>query len=243
MKLSKGLTIGALALFLMAPAALGQQDQVVEGIEEISSNLDQQLFHAVRKGEAGKTARLIAQGADVNAVLPGDGTPLIAAARAGDMGMLASLLAAGADVNLAVEGDGAPLIAAAARGHLPIMARLISSGADVDIMSESDGTPLIKAAAAGQVKAVQALLAAGAAVDFIAPSDETALINAAQAGQLEAVKILVEAGADPSLRALANPDTKPEWRTPLGEAEKNDHAAVADYLRAQIAGLNESASQ
>ena len=56
---------------------------------------------------------LLDRGAQVNAVVDGDGSPLICAAREGHLDIVRLLLEHGADVNLAGPGDGNPLIMAA----------------------------------------------------------------------------------------------------------------------------------
>ena len=163
----------------------------------VARHLSQPLFDAVRAKDIDAVRALLAQGANVNAILPGDGSPLIEAARRGRMDIVQALLAAGADPNLAVRGDGAPLIQAALSGHLDI---------------------------------VQALVERGANVETFVPGDETPLINAAQAGNLDIVRYLVERGADVNRAVQANPG---ETRSPLGQARKNGHGAVVNYLKSR----------
>lgn len=124
------------------------------------------LFVAVREGDAETVRALIAQGADVNRKLPGDGTPLIEAARQGRLDLVDQLLAAGADPNLALSRDGNPLIVAAARGHLDIVKRLVGAGARVDAFVLYDETPLINAARGGSVEVVAYLLDQGADINL-----------------------------------------------------------------------------
>jgi hypothetical protein len=76
--------------------------------------IDRALVEAADKGEHDDVVELLNAGADVNAVVEGDGSPLIAAARAGSLATVRYLLDRGADPNLAVSGDGNPLIMAAA---------------------------------------------------------------------------------------------------------------------------------
>ena len=83
------------------------------------------------------TDYLITLGADVNAVVPDDETPLINAAREGHLDIVRRLVTAGADVNLAVPvtlASGAtevrsPLSQARRHRHADVAAYLIDQGA------------------------------------------------------------------------------------------------------------------
>ncbi|MDO1559368.1 M56 family metallopeptidase [Brevundimonas sp. 2R-24] len=145
-----------------------------------------------------------------------------------------ALIGQGADVNRARLGDGSPLILSARTGRPDLVRALLAAGADPNLAVSGDGSPLIQAAAGGDLDSVNLLLAAGAGVDQIVPSDETALINAAREGKMPVVQRLIEAGADPNLAVMAprfNGDM--ERRSPLSMAEREGHADVAAYLRAQ----------
>ena len=124
------------------------------------------LFKAVRAGDAATVQALIAQGANVDQKLPGDGTPLIEAARQGRLDLVNQLLAAGADPNLALRGDGNPLIVAAAQGRRDIVTRLVGAGAEVNAFVVNDETPLINAARSGAVDVVSYLVEQGADVNL-----------------------------------------------------------------------------
>jgi ankyrin repeat protein len=78
-----------------------------------------------------------------------------------------------------------------------------------------------------------ALVERGADVNGFVLGDETPLINAARAGRLDAVRYLVANGADVNLAVPAEAMPGSEIRSPLGEALKHQHRAVADYLRSQ----------
>jgi len=224
---------GAFAVSGIVAPVMAQEDTLIEAEQDLQ-RLNAVLIEAAAAGDQMAAARFIAHGADINAVLDGDGTALIAAARNGRQATVASLIAAGADVNLASPGDGAPLIAAATVGHKSIVQRLLEAGADVNLGSAGDGNALIKAAAGGHLDVMRTLLAAGADPNAIVPDDETPLINAAQSGQIEAVKLLVEeAGADASLSVVANRPTGRQRRSPLSEAVRNNHQDIVDYLRSK----------
>ena len=74
-----GLAVAAGAAQLDAPATVGLSPQQLVG-----SALGRQLLEAVADGDSTSAAALIDTGADVDHVVLGDGTPLIAAARRGD---------------------------------------------------------------------------------------------------------------------------------------------------------------
>ncbi|PIB91883.1 M56 family metallopeptidase [Caulobacter sp. FWC2] len=156
------------------------------------------------------------------------GQPLFEAVRAKDIAAVRELIALGADVNTVVVGDGSPLIEAARRGRMDIVQALLTAGADPNLAVRGDGAPLIQASLSGHLDIVQALVARGANVEIFVPGDETPLINAAQAGSLPIVTYLVEHGADVNRAVEAN---EGEMRSPLGQARKNGHGAVVNYLK------------
>lgn len=210
------------------------RETVVPSDARLPTPTDHDLFDAASRGEIDRMTRLIADGADVNAVIRGDGSPLIGAARNGQRDAVALLLRGGADPNLGVSFDGSPLIVAAANGHAEIVDQLITAGADPAMAVIFDGNPLIAAARNGHVAIVRTLLDARAPIDDMVPNDETALISASFAGELGAVRLLVERGADVNLRVWHEgrqaTTVAGEWRTPLNMARREGHAAVAEYL-------------
>jgi beta-lactamase regulating signal transducer with metallopeptidase domain len=127
--------------------------------------IDRALFEAAEGGDLDRVASLMASGANVNAILYGDGSPLIAAARRGRLAVVQQLLDAGADPDLRVDGDGSPLIMAAANGHLDIVTLLLNRGASVDRIVQGDENALIQASANGHLPVVQLLVARGADVN------------------------------------------------------------------------------
>lgn len=189
------------------------------------------LLDAIRDGRNSEAAAMIHAGADADANVFGEGSPLIIAARDGQLALVRLMLQQGADPNRTVPGDGSALIVAADNGDVAMVDLLLANRANADLAVSGDGSPLIVAASGGHVEVVDRLLSAGAGVNRIVPGDETALITAARQGQLEAVRRLVEAGADVNLAVmaprLAGPD---ERRSPLGMARRAGRAEVVDYL-------------
>jgi beta-lactamase regulating signal transducer with metallopeptidase domain len=165
-------------------------------------SLDRALVEAIQedRADANEVVELLTAGADVNATVDGDGSPLIVAAREGRMDIVRLLLDRGADVNLAVVGDGSPLIMAAREGHADIVALLLDKGAQIDQVVPADENALIQASGEGQLAVVQLLVARGADVNARAWAEA----------------------------AYERP--RGEWRTPLNMARKGGHGAVVAFL-------------
>ncbi len=197
------------------------------------------LIDLAGDGEIGGITAMLDAGADVNATVRGDGSPLIAAAGDGHLEAVALLLDRGANINLAVQGDGSALIAAAGDGHLDVVRLLLDRGADVNQAVEGDGTALIAAAGEGYASIVQLLLDRGADINQIVEGDENALITASADGHLDVVKLLVSQGADVHARVLVDVFTYDrgvryvgqEWRSALSVARKENHTAVVQFLQ------------
>lgn len=165
--------------------------------------LDQALFEAADEGALDDISALIAAGANVNAGLLGDGSPLIAAARSGHLDSVRLLLDHGADSNLIVDGDGSPLIMAAREGHVEIVELLLSRSARIDQVAPDDENALIQASAEGHLPVVSLLIERGADVNR---------------------RVWAE-------RGHAGPDRpRGEWRTPMSMARRGRHDAVVAYL-------------
>jgi beta-lactamase regulating signal transducer with metallopeptidase domain len=228
------LTIWACAVLMVAAIApvraVAQFEQAQRLVSKIENRqLDTALFEAAERGDTGRMERLLVEGANVNAQLQGDGTPLIAAARNGHEGAVLLLLNRGADINLAVAGDGNPLIAAAQNRHLLTVRLLLERGADIHKAVRGDGNALIMAARGGSVPVVQLLLDRGANIEQVVPGDENALIEASASGHLPVVKLLVGRGANVNARVWV--EEQKEWRTPLNMAQRRGRTEVVEYLR------------
>ena len=178
------------------PEELGEELQNSRG-----SSLDRALYRAAERGDLTRAAQLIDAGANINAKLDGDGSPLIGAARKGHVAVVALLLDRGADVNLPVDGDGNPLIMAAREGHVDVVTLLLDRGASIDQVVPSDENALIQASGEGQLAVVKLLVARGANVNARVWADS----------------------------AYERPNG--EWRTPLSMARKGGHTAVVEFLR------------
>ncbi len=164
--------------------------------------LDTELYEAANEGDYAGVRELVEAGANANAVIDGDGSPLIGAARSGKILITQYLLDHGADANQPVPGDGSPLIVAAAHGRLDQVALLISRGADVNLAVDGDENPLMGAAEQGHIEIVKFLIDKGADIH---------------------TRIWSE-------RWVANGVSGGEWRTAVSQARKNRHMVIVRYL-------------
>ena len=163
--------------------------------------LNRALLEASEDGKLKDVEELLAEGADINGIVEGDGTALIVAARAGNKPMIQFLLQQNADPNVAARGDGNALIKAAEEGHVEIVDLLLNSGARVNEIVEGDENALIKASGSGHVDVVRLLLSRGADVNLRVWSGDpdgewrTALKMARKGGHNAVVQLLISAGA------------------------------------------------
>lgn len=106
------------------------------------------LSAAVEHGSVSLVKQLIKSGADVNARLRGEDTPLMIACEAGNGEIVDVLLEAGADANkkssVSDEGDPGetPFMVAAEGGNREMMAKLLKHGADVKAKTRRGRTAL-----------------------------------------------------------------------------------------------------
>jgi hypothetical protein len=206
------LVVAALVVLAIAPVrAVGTasngsspaQQQKRTSADAVPSALSRALLEAAESGNVDDVTKLLDAGADVNATIDGDGSPLIVAAREGHKAAVQLLLDRGADPNLAVRGDGNALIMAAREGHEEIVKLLLDRGASIDQVVPGDENALIQASGEGQLGVVKLLVSRGADVN---------------------ARVWVQRyGKEP----------EGEWRTPLNMARKGGHKAVVDFLVSQ----------
>jgi bla regulator protein BlaR1 len=200
--------VALVSVFTLAPlrAVDRADEQNVLHADDVANPLDTALYQSAEQGRMNMVQTLLDSGANVNAVISGDGTPLIGAARAGHRDMVSYLLDRGADINLPSGGDGNPLIMAAREGHTDVVRLLLDRGADVNRIVPGDENALINASAEGQVEMVRLLIARGADVHQ---------------------RIAVESSDRPGQR---------EWRSALSMAERGRRRASNDAVRDGVAG-------
>jgi beta-lactamase regulating signal transducer with metallopeptidase domain len=180
------------------PAAASNQAKADD--DPAPTDIDYRLYEAAAQGNVTRINRLVEAGANVNAVLLGDGSPLIAAAREGHYEAARVLLGRGANPNVAVLGDGNPLIMAAREGHADIVELLLDQGAGIDDIVSGDENALIHASGRGHIEVVRLLVERGADVNKRAWADW----------------------------GFERPSG--EWRTPLSMARRGNHRAVVEFL-------------
>jgi ankyrin repeat protein len=123
------------------------------------------LFEAALDGDIDSITKLLDAGANVNAAIGGDGSPLIGAAREGRLDAVRLLLDRGADVDMGVSGDGNALIMAAREGHVDVVTMLLDRGASIDHAVPGDENALIQASGNGRLEVVKLLVSRGANVN------------------------------------------------------------------------------
>ena len=127
--------------------------------------LDQELYEAALAGDLAGVREMVGAGANADAVIQGDGSPLIGAARSGNIEVTKYLLDHGANPNQPVPGDGSPLIAAAQNGRLDQIVLLVERGALVNQIVPGDENALMNAAEGGHLEIVKFLVDNGADVN------------------------------------------------------------------------------
>ena len=189
-------------------------------------NVNMALIRAALNGKAAETARLVDQGADVNArASDGDFTALIWAASRGHADAVKALLERGAQVNATTsEGQRTALAWATNQGYANVVKLLLENGADPNVAETIHHlTPLRDAAGKGRTRIVGILLEGNANVNAADLSGNTALMLAARKGRTDTVALLLEKGADPN--ALNK-----RGQTALKLATTSGHKKVAALL-------------
>jgi len=140
------------------------------------------------------TNLLIQRGANPNATIAGDQTPLMVAVARCRADAAKLLLDAGAHID-ALDEEGATALNLSRK--VPIVELLVQRGANIDHLSGDGRTPLMKAASAGDCRLVTYFLCEGADPDIANHHGWTALHHAAANGHTECAELILIAGADP----------------------------------------------
>ena len=183
------LALGGICIY---PELLGAQ-------QETNKEATAKLLSTVSEASAEEVARLIQEGADVNAVDGYGWTPLMLAARDNSSpDVLQVLIEGGANVNAVDKDRETPLMHAACNNSNPEVLRvLIEGGADVNAVDEDGWTPLELAASDNENPEVLRVLIEGSAnVNYIDRYDRTLLTCAAFNSNSEVLRALIEGGVD-----------------------------------------------
>ena len=205
---------------------------------------DEQLVAATEKGDRAVVARLLAAGADPNALVTVDDasgkafqtTLLNEASEFGHLEVARLLLDGGADPSRADSGGITPLMICAAppaersneHERLEVLRLLLDAGADPSSAGSAGYTPLMVAAVGGHAEVLRLLLARGAAVDAVFPeTGNTAFHSACFNNRPDSVEALVHAGCDVGI-------TNTGGETGRQIAEAQGHTAVVERLRVAL---------
>jgi ankyrin repeat protein len=175
---------------------------------------------------------LIANGADVNAVMGASGQTALHWTGWHKHKEIAELLiAAGADVNAKDDRGSTPLDYAAYGGSKEVAELFIAEGADVKAKNKNGWIPLHSAAWEGHKEVAELLIEKGADVNARDKNGHTPLHKAAFGGHKEVAELLIAEGADVNAK---------HWlgQTPLHRAAEEGHKEVAELLIANGAGVN-----
>jgi ankyrin repeat protein len=157
--------------------------------QDSKQKLNEDLWEAVRRGDAPAVKTLLDKGADANAKWRYEQTPLFKAAERGDVEIVRLLLEHGADANVKDTFYGAtPITWAADKGHVDVVRALLDKGAKgVDDV-------LFSAVGNGNVELVKIALARGG---LDADTLSNALSSANENKNTEIIELLRRAGAKP----------------------------------------------
>ncbi|MGW0908557.1 ankyrin repeat domain-containing protein [Streptomyces sp. NPDC002853] len=207
-----------------------------------------QLVRSAGDGDGIEVARLLGQGAVVDALSRGGRTALGRAAEQGHAEVVRQLLAAGADPGQQAGEyrELTPLCLAAGRGRTAVAGVLLDAGACTGAQGRLRYTPLVLAATAGDEghpETVDLLLDRGADINAVM-KHRTALDWAVRFGQEEMVHRLIGRGAMLSAGTLAaareHLDHHPEHRRTTQHLRKTEHRRKAGRIIEALLALDDS---
>ena len=121
-----------------------------------------ELHNAIYRNDIKQVAKLIQNGADVNAPGEGTWTPLLIASKSGYVNAVVMLIHNGANVNAGDNAGWRPIHTACLHEHAEVVQTLITEGADVNVLDKNGWSPLIAAIWVDNAKIFQMLIEAGA---------------------------------------------------------------------------------
>lgn len=177
----------------------------------VNKNLSsgEELLEAASDGDNRKVKKLLAKGADVNALSTEHGrSALIIAAFKSQINPINSLnivrllINHGADVNLQDNQGETALMWASIQGNEGIVEALMKKGPDVDLQNNKGWTALMYASANSHKNVLKMLLKNTTKVNLQDSDGWTALMLFSREGLQDEVKTLLEKGADVNLKSI-----------------------------------------
>jgi hypothetical protein len=163
-------------------------------------NVNNELLSAASSGDTAAAARLLGEGADVDAKNNQGDTALLLAAKSGKIDTARLLIEKGANIEAKNNVGETALIAACTSGHAEIAQLLVEKGAATDARDDGGATPLMYAGLGGNTAIIDLLLLKGANINAQDDKGETPLMYAASAGSLDAVKLMLHKNANPATK-------------------------------------------
>ncbi|MDR1979850.1 MAG: ankyrin repeat domain-containing protein [Synergistaceae bacterium] len=191
------------------------------------SDLEKDLFRAIRDDDAEGVRRCLNSGADVSAADGSGGTPIKTAIALNRVDAVRALLDAGYDDS---RGGGSSLIYAIVLNRTEITRELLKAAAErgtaretVNQIDKNGRAPLMYAVDRNHVTVAQALLNAGADVNELDKEGYTPLMRAVTVGKADMVAALLEAGADMGVAS-------PGGETAMSIARRRNKQVVVSLL-------------
>jgi ankyrin repeat protein len=216
------LLIGLVCAIIVAPRAVAKPPAL--------------LADAVEQRNTTDVARLLKEGADLDAAQPDGMTAIVWAAYHDDLGTAKQLVRAGANVKAQNRYGVTALSQACVNGNGALVKLLLDHGADPNTKLRGGETALMTAARTGRLEAVTPLLDKGADPDAKEQQGQTALMWAAAEGHADVIDALIQAGA-------ADRTPLKSGFTPLSFAVRGGHIAAAKRLLAAGADVNEAMTE
>ncbi len=211
----------------------GNNSQASKTPQPMYQPADPPLVVAARYGQLGAIRKLVAEGADLNALGTKGRTALMAAAEYDHVPAVRLLLEMGADPNASGRSGRTALMVASREGRVEVAKILLAGGASVNARTRFAPTALMEAARGGYAEVARVLLDRGANVAAKDEQGESALMQAVRKGHVEVVRLLLERGADCSTQDKGGESV-------LKTAIRWGHLEVARLLRSRGATSNEN---
>ncbi len=179
-------------------ALLGVYLKGTGSFSESQDNNNLELAKTSAKEDLPRVKSLIADGADLNAVVEKDLTPLIYASKDGRLEVVKYLFSKGGNnINATDAVKDSALHLAVINNHLDVVKLLVANGADINL-KDNDGYSQLAFATMGKsnYEIVKFLVREGADINSVDNRNFTPLIHAVTNGNMEIIKFLVNHDVD-----------------------------------------------